>query len=390
MIPISYNVRSLLVRKTTTVASSLGIGLVVFVLASSQMLANGIEKTMAESGSLDKAFVIRKGSDNELSSSIETRLVSIALAGPGVKRSASGDPLGAPEMMVVMTLDRVGGDNQVSNVQLRGVTDGSFAIRPEVKITEGRRAKPGTDEVIVGRRIDGEFDGVKLGQSFDIKKNRSVQVVGVFEADGSQFESEIWADVDTVRSAFGREGLVSSITIALQSKEKLDAYKAAIESDKQLNLQVENEQAYFRRQSENTSDLVRYLGIAIVVFFSVGAMIGAMITMYGAVAGRAREVGTLRALGFSRFNILTSFLLESLMLAMAGGILGGIAALGMGTVEFSMMNMQTFSEVVFSFDPNPEILLGSLVAGGAMGILGGFLPAVRAARTSPVDAMREG
>jgi putative ABC transport system permease protein len=390
VIPVSYNFRSLLVRKTTTIASSLGIGLVVFVLASSQMLANGIEKTMAESGSLDKAFVIRKGSDNELSSSIETRLVGIALAGPGVKRSANGDPLGAPEMMVVLTLDRNGGDKQVSNVQLRGVSAGSFAIRPEVKIIEGRPAKAGTDEVMVGRRIHGAFRGVQLGQSFEIKKNRRVQVVGVFEADGSQFESEIWADVDTVRSAFGREGLVSSITVALESKEKLASYKAAIESDKQLNLQVESEQGYFQRQSENTAGLVRYLGIAIVVFFSVGAMIGAMITMYGAVAGRAREVGTLRALGFSRFNILTSFLLESLMLAIAGGLLGGIAALAMGTVEFSMMNMQTFSEVVFSFDPNPTILLGSLVAGAAMGILGGFLPAVRAARVSPVDAMREG
>jgi len=390
MIPISYNVRSLFVRRATTIATALGIGLVVFVLASSQMLANGIERTMRLSGSLDKAFVIRKGSDNELSSSIETRLVSIALAGPGVKRNAGGNPMGAPELMVVLTLDRVGGSgSDVSNVQLRGVTPSSFEIRPEVRVIEGRPAKPGTDEVIVGRRIHGEFKGVQLNQSFEIKKNRKVQVVGVFEADGSQFESEIWADVDTVRSAFGREGLVSSVTVALESASKLETFKAAIESDKQLNLQVEAEQGYFQRQSENTAGLVRYLGIAIVVFFSVGAMIGAMITMYGAVAGRAREVGTLRALGFSRFNILTSFLLESLMLALLGGILGGIAALSMGAVEFSMMNMQTFSEVVFSFDPDPQILLFSIGMGGLMGIFGGFLPAVRAARTSPIDAMRE-
>jgi len=175
----------------------------------------------------------------------------------------------------------------------------------------------------------------------------------------------------------------------MESASKLEGYKAAIESDKQLNLQVEAERSYFERQSENTAGLVRYLGIAIVVFFSVGAMIGAMITMYGAVAGRAREVGTLRALGFSRLHVLTSFLLESLMLALIGGALGGIAALGMGAVEFSMMNMQTFSEVVFSFDPSPGILGFAIAAGGVMGIFGGFLPAVRAARTSPIDAMRE-
>src|SRR5687768_2669983 len=166
MIPLSYNWRSLLVRKTTTIASALGIGLVVFVLASSQMLANGIEKTMSLSGSLDKAFIIRKGSDNELSSSIETNAVGIALAGPGVKRNAKGEPLGAPEVMVVLTLERNGGTQQVSNVQLRGVTGASFEIRPEVKIVDGRPAKPGTDEVIVGRRIHGEFVGVKMGQKF--------------------------------------------------------------------------------------------------------------------------------------------------------------------------------------------------------------------------------
>jgi putative ABC transport system permease protein len=391
MIPISYNVRSLLVRKTTTIASALGIGLVVYVLASSQMLANGIKKTMGSSGSVDKAFLIRKGSDNELSSGIETGPVGIALAGPGVKRSADGKPLGVGELMLVLTLVRVGGTgSDVSNVQLRGVSQGSFDVRPDVRVIEGRPAKPGTDEVIIGRRIDGKFNGVTVGQSFEIKKNRRVQVVGVFEAGGSQFESEVWADIDTVRAAFGREGLVSSMTVQLESASKLEGYKAAIESDKQLNLQVETERGYFERQSENTAGLVKYLGIGIVVFFSVGAMIGAMITMYGAVAGRLREIGTLRALGFSRLNILTSFLIESLMLALVGGILGGLAALAMGTVEFSMMNMQTFSEVVFSFDPDPGILFFAIAMGGLMGIIGGFLPAVRAARTSPIDAMREG
>lgn len=389
MVPISYNWRSLMVRKTTTVASALGIALVVFVLASSQMLANGIKKTMGESGSLDKGFIIRKGSENELSSSIEQRLVGIALAAPGVKRDASGQPVGAAELMLVIALEKPGTGGQMSNVQLRGTSEAALALRPEMRIIAGRAARSGTDEVVIGRRIRGSFLGVELGQSFEIKKNRKVEVVGVFESNGSSFESEVWADVETVRTAFGREGMVSSITVALESPSKLDTFKAAIEGDKQLNLQVESERAYFERQSEDTAAMIRYLGIAIVVFFSVGAMIGAMITMYGAVAGRSREVGTLRALGFSRRTILASFVMESFMLALIGGALGALASLGMGSVEFSMMNMQTWSEVVFSFDPSPEVVIGSLIAGGVMGIFGGFLPAVRAARISPVDAMRE-
>jgi putative ABC transport system permease protein len=352
------------------------------------MLANGIKKTMGDSGSVGKAFVMRKGADAELSSSIEARFVSIALAAPGVRRGSNGEPMGGGEVMLVIALEKSGTGGQVSNVQLRGISEASIAMRPDVRIVAGRAPKPGTDEVMVGKRIRGKFDGVELGNSFEIKKNRRVSVVGVFEAKGSSFESEIWCDIDTARTGFGREGMVSSITVDLESPSKLESYKAAIESDKQLNLQVMGEREYFEKQSENTAMLVRYLGIAIVIFFSVGAMIGAMITMYGAVAGRVREVGTLRALGFSRLMILTSFVVESLMLALIGGGLGATAALAMGTVEFSMMNMQTWSEVVFSFDPSVEVLLGSLVAGGLMGVIGGFLPALSAARVSPVDAMR--
>jgi putative ABC transport system permease protein len=217
MIPISYNVRSLAVRRTTTVATALGIALVVFVLASSLMLGSGIEKTMGRSGRPDHAFVLRKGSDAELSSSIENRLVSLIMAAPGVAKDGSGAPLGSGEVTVVITLDKVGTDNQVSNVQVRGVTEASFALRPEIRIVEGRPARPGTDEVIVGRAIRGRFKGVELQGSFDLKKNRPMTVVGVFESGGSSFESEVWADIDTVRTSFGREGLVSSVTVKLES-----------------------------------------------------------------------------------------------------------------------------------------------------------------------------
>lgn len=388
MIPISYNVRSLAVRRTTTVATALGIALVVFVLASSLMLGSGIEKTMGRSGRPDHAFVLRKGSDAELSSSIENRLVSLIMAAPGVAKDGSGAPLGSGEVAVVITLDKVGTDNQVSNVQVRGVTEASFALRPEIRIVEGRPARPGTDEVIVGRAIRGRFKGLDLQGSFDLKKNRPMTVVGVFESGGSSFESEVWADIDTVRTSFGREGLVSSVTVKLESKLKYDAFAAAVGTDKQLGLEAMRESVYYEKQSEDTQKFVTYLGVVIAVLFSAGAMIGAMITMYAAVSQRRREVGTLRALGFSRASILISFVLEAVLLALAGGLFGVLAATAMSFVKFSMMNFATFSEVVFSFDPTFEILGTSLLFGGVMGLVGGLLPAVRAARTSPIEAMR--
>ncbi len=388
MIPISYNVRSLAVRRTTTVATALGIALVVFVLASSLMLGSGIEKTMGRSGRPDHAFVLRKGSDAELSSSIENRLVSLIMAAPGVAKDGSGAPLGSGEVTVVITLDKVGTDNQVSNVQVRGVTEASFALRPEIRIVEGRPARPGTDEVIVGRAIRGRFKGVELQGSFDLKKNRPMTVVGVFESGGSSFESEVWADIDTVRTSFGREGLVSSVTVKLESKLKYDAFAAAVGTDKQLGLEAMRESVYYEKQSEDTQKFVTYLGVVIAVLFSAGAMIGAMITMYAAVSQRRREVGTLRALGFSRASILISFVIEAVLLALAGGLFGVLAAMAMSFVKFSMMNFATFSEVVFSFDPTFEILGTSLLFGGVMGLVGGLLPAIRAARTSPIEAMR--
>jgi putative ABC transport system permease protein len=388
MIPINYNVRSLLVRKATTIASALGIGLVVFVLASSQMLANGIRNTMARSGSSSNAIVLRKGADGELSSSFEQRFASLVLAAPGTKRTAQGAPIGTAEVLVVIALAKADNPDQISNLQVRGVSDNVLQVRPEVTIVSGRPARPGTDEVIMGTRLLGQFEGLQVGQRFEVKKNRSAQVVGVFEAAGASFESELWADIDVMRAAFGREAQVSSVTVALDSASKLDGFKAAIEGDKQLDLQVLRESDYFEQQSEGTATLVSFLGGAIVLFFSVGAMIGAMITMYGAVSNRKREVGTLRALGFSRATILSSFLLEAILLALIGGAIGALASLAMSFVKLSMMNQNTWSEMVFSFEPSVGIVVSAILIGGVMGIFGGLLPAVRAARISPIAAMR--
>ena len=389
MIPISYNFRSLAVRRTTTIATALGIALVVFVLAASLMLGEGIERTMGSSGKPDYALVTRKGADGELSSNLENRLISLVMAAPGVSRDGNGLPFGAGEVVTVIALDKIGAEpGQVSNVAVRGVTDNVMKLRPEVRIVDGRPAQPGTDEVIIGQRIRGRFRNVELGSSFDLKKNRPVKVVGVFESQGSSFESEVWGDVDTVRSSFGRDGVVSSVTVKLDSPTKYDGFAQTMQNDKQLGLQVERQDIYYEKQSEATSTFVRILGIIVAVLFSMGAMIGAMITMYAAVAQRRREVGTLRALGFSRFAILTSFLLEASMLALAGGVLGAAFASLLTFVKFSMLNFQTWSEVVFSFRPTPGILITAVVAGAAMGLFGGLLPAIRAARTNPVEAMR--
>jgi putative ABC transport system permease protein len=388
LIPLSYNVRSLFVRKTTTIATALGIGLVVFVLSSSLMLGQGIRNTLVSNGSNNRAIVIRKGSDTEMASGIDANVVSLIMAAPGVKRGNDGQALGTSDVVVVASLDKEGTDGMVSNVLIRGVQPAALLVRPEVRIVEGRPAQPGTDEVIVGKGIRGRFKGTELGASFDLKKNRPVKVVGVFESGGSSLESEVWADIDAVRNSFGRGSSSSSATVVLDSSSAYDAFASYIENDKQLGLEPMRENVYYDKQSEGTSVFITALGAIIAFFFSVGAMIGAMITMYGAVAQRSKEVGTLRALGFSRGAVLLSFLFESVVLATLGGLLGGIASMGMTAVKFSTMNFATWQEISFSFDPSPAIIIGSIVAGGVMGILGGFFPAVAASRLSPIEAMR--
>jgi putative ABC transport system permease protein len=388
LIPLSYNVRSLFVRKTTTIATALGIGLVVFVLSSSLMLGQGIRNTLVANGSAGRAIVLRKGSDTEMASGIDSGVVSLLLAAPGVKRAEDGQALGTADVVVVASLDKSGQEGMVSNILVRGVQPVALKVRPEVRIIEGRQAQPGTDEVIVGKGIRGGFRGTDLGESFELKKNRPVKVVGVFEAGGSSLESEVWADIETVRNSFGRGSSSSSVTVLLDSPAAYDGFAAYVENDKQLGLEPFKESVYYDKQSEGTSLFITVLGAIIAFFFSVGAMIGAMITMYGAVAQRSKEVGTLRALGFSRGAVLLSFLFESIVLALLGGVLGGVASMGMSAVKFSMMNFATWQEISFSFDPTPAIILGSIAAGGVMGIIGGFFPAVSASRLSPIEAMR--
>jgi putative ABC transport system permease protein len=385
MIPVSYNVRNLTVRKTTTAAAASGLALVVFVFASVMMLSNGLTKTLGRSASPDVALVMRKGATSEMESVVDVQNVNLVLNETTVPEPAAG-PRGVAELMVVILLDKVGVDG-ISNVQVRGVTDNATDFRRSVKILAGRKPNAGTDEVMIGKAIRGRFRGLDLEQTFDMKKNRTVKVVGVFEDGGSSYESEVWADVGLVRTTFHRDGYVSSLRVRVPPGS-FAAFKASVESNRQLDMQVMTEAEYYEKQSENTALFISVMGTLIAVFFSIGAMLGAMITMHAAVASRQREIGTLRALGFSRGSILFSFLLEAIMLSLLGGAIGAAASLLMGFVKFSMVNFASWSEIVFAFEPTPAILVRAVIFAGFMGIVGGFFPAVRAARVSPVEAMR--
>jgi putative ABC transport system permease protein len=386
MVPIKYNVRNLIVRRRTTGAAAFGLALVVFVFASSMMLSHGIEKTFGRTAAPNVAIVLRKGSDAEMTSAIEDKQQNLVLA-QAAQVGASKKPIGVGEVLVVILLEKVGA-NGPSNVTVRGVPEDALQFRPSAKIIEGRAASPGADEVIIGNSIRGRFKGLDIGQSFELKKNRPVKVVGVFSDEGSSFESEVWVDLHVARQAFNREGYVSSVRVQLDSASKFDAFKTLVESDRQMGLVAMREADFFEKQSSQTAIFLKFLGGMIAVFFGMGAMIGATITMNAQVAGRSREIGTLRALGFSKSSILFSFLFESLVLSISGGLVGAIAATGMRAVKLTMLNATTWSEVAFSFEPTPRIMITAVIVAAVMGLFGGFLPAVRAARVSPVEAMR--
>lgn len=389
MVPVKYNLRNLAVRKTTSIAAGLGLALVVFVFASVLMLSNGVQKTLGRSADPDMAVVIRKGSDAELASGIEENQIGVISAAPGVAKAPSGQPLVSGELVAILLLDKLGTEG-VSNVQVRGVPDNILELRKDVKIVQGRAARPGTDEVMVGKAITSRFKGLALNETFELRKNRPVTVVGVFEDKGSSFESEVWGDVKTVGAAFGREGFVSSLKVRLESPAKFDGFKANLEGNPQLQVEAMRETDYYEKQSEGTSLFINAMGIVIAVFFSIGASIGAMITMYASIANRQKEIATLRALGFSRLSILTSFLFESVILAVFGGIVGAAASLGMSFVKFSTVNFASFSEITFSFEPTPRILGIAMTVAIAMGLAGGLFPAIRAARMNLVQAIRGG
>lgn len=385
MVPIQYNLRSLWVRKVTTIATAAGVALVVFVFGAALMLSAGVQKAMSISGREDTAIVLRDGSEAELPSSFSADLVNIIRDRPEVKQGAADGAVG--EVVVVLTVDVTDGSG-ISNVMLRGVPPESYRFRPEVKIVSGRMPTPGTNETIVGKAIVGRFVGVAEGKQFDVRNNRPLKVVGTFSAGGSSYESEVWTDVGVLRDSLGRPSVVSSARVRLNSKHDLQAFRTALEADKRLGVDVLRETAYYEKQSEQTAGFLQGMGTMFAVLLSFAAMIFASITMNGAVANRTREIGTLRALGFGQGAILFSFLLEAIFLATVGGAIGTALVMMMSLFTFSTMNFQTFSEIVITFTATPGVVIASLIFSAVMGVLGGIVPAIRASRVSPIEAMR--
>lgn len=384
MVPIRYNVRSLMVRKVTTIATAVGIALVVFVFAAAQMLGEGAQRAMLSSGRDDNVIILRKGSDAELSSGIGNDYKKLGDR-PEVAQVAGAGAIG--EIVIVITAELSNGEG-LTNVLVRGMPAEGIAFRPEAKIVSGRAPKPGTNEVIVGRGISGRFKGIGPGQSFDLRRNRPLQVVGEFTAGGSSYESEVWGDLDVIRRSLGRDDGVSSVRVRLADPSKFEAYRMAVEADKTFSVKAMREPDYYRKQGEGTAQFLTIMGTMIAILFSLAAMLGAAITMNGAVANRTREIGTLRALGFARRSILVSFVLEAIFLSVMGGAIGLVFVMLLSLVSFPVMNFQTFSEIVIGFRATPQIIVSALVFSVVMGLLGGLFPAIRAARVSPVEAMR--
>jgi len=387
MIPIVYNLRSLAVRKTTTLATVLGIALVVFALSSVTMLAAGVRKALSHTGRADVALLLRKGSDSEVVSAIELQTVPLLLSGPEVARKPNGEPDGVAELVVILNVDRH--DQQtVANVQVRGVGDDALHERPDLTIVAGRAARPGTDECLLGRALVDRFAGLRLGGQLELNEQRTLTVVGVMAARGAALESEVWADLHAVQAAFARTGYVSSVRVRLTAPGAFPAYQRALENDPRLGVSVQRETVYLEHQAEGSSGFITGLGGLLCFLLSLGAMLGALITMHAATSQRAREIGTLRALGFGRQSIVASFVLEAALLGALGGVVGTCASLALGWVHFSVVNAQSWNETVFSFEPTWQGALGSLIAAIAMGVLGGLLPALRAARLPLVHALR--
>ena len=382
----NYNLRSMIVRKGTAAMTAGGIAMVVAVFVMTLAIAQGFKATLVASGSPQNAIVLRKSATAETVSSVLRSDVPIIESLPQVARSADGRPLASPELVTIIALPRVT-DNQPANVPARGVGLRAFEVRDSLKFVEGRRLTPGTREINVGRLAMNRFKGLTLGS--DVKFGSTTwHVAGIFTADDASFESEVWGDVDLMQPAFQRDGY-QSMTVKLADPSMFDAFKAAIEADPRLYLEPHREQEYYAEQSRAMTGVIRVFGSFVTFILAIGAVFGAMNTMYAAVAYRTREIGTLRALGFPPFRIVLAFLAESVALALIGGVLGCALALPVHGLSTGTTNFTSFSEVAFKFKITPMLLLGGLIFSAVMGALGGLLPAIRAARIPVARALRE-
>lgn len=384
-IPFAYSIRNLWTRRLTTALTVSGMALVVFVFATILMLAQGLQRTLVETGSYDNAVIIRKGSGSEVQSWIDRAQAGIIETDPIVATGTEGKRLVARELVVLIGLPKKD-TGKVSNVTIRGISEASLALRPQVVLIRGRMPKMGSSEVIVGSSVARRFEDADLGGELRFGM-RQWSIVGIFDAGNTGFTSEIWGDVEQLMPAF-RRPVFSSMILRMNDPSQFEAFKTRVETNPRLTQEVKREMRYYLDQSEMMAKFLRILGISLTFIFSLGAVIGAMITMYAAVANRIGEIGTLRALGFRRRSILIAFLMEALLLGLAGGLAGLFFASFMQLVTVSTVNFQTFSELAFKFSMTIGIAVRALLFAIIMGFMGGVLPALRASHMNIVEALR--
>jgi putative ABC transport system permease protein len=384
-IPLGFIARNLWARRLTTILTAAGLALVSFVFATVLMLDEGLRTTLVTTGEYDNVVLIRRAAETEVQSGIERAQASIAVSHAAIGLDRDGQPLLSKETVVLISLNKRG-SAKPSNVIIRGVGERALTLRPQVRLTSGRMFRPGASEIIAGASIARRFAGAGIGETLRFGQ-RDWTVVGLFDAGNSGFDSEIWGDCDQLMQAF-RRNAYSSVVARLADSALFDSFKRDIEGDQRLTLEAKREQNFYADQSKALSTFISILGLTLSVIFSIGATIGATITMYASVANRVGEIGTLRALGFQRRSILAAFLSEAMLLAMIGGLAGLLLASLMQFMSFSTTNFQSFSELAFGFTLSPAIAGKTVLFSLAMGIIGGFLPALRAARMQIVDALR--
>jgi putative ABC transport system permease protein len=385
-IPFVYNLRSLWARWTSTVVAVLGIAGTVGVFVAMLSLARGFEATLVASGSERNAIVRRAGATSEMDSGVTLEQVRVIEDAPGIER-ASG-PLVSPEVVVVAAFP-LKGHGSDGNAQVRGVSPKALAVRPTVRIVAGRFFQPGLTELVVGRNVAGSYAGLELGNTVRFGGG-TWTVVGVFDAGGTAFDSELWCDASVLKQVYQRpHNLFQSVTVRLTSPDALTGFKDALTVDPRLTVQVDREVEYYAKQSRQLTTLITVLGTIVAVVMGIGAVFGALNTMYSAVAERSREIATMRALGFGTGSVATSFVVEALCIALIGGLLGCLAVLPLNGLTTGTMNWQTFSHLAFAFRVTPLLLVWGLMFALLMGLVGGVPPAIRAARARIAVALRE-
>ena len=384
----ALNIRTIPQRLASSGVAIIGIAGVVVVFVSVLSIAAGFSAAMRESGSPNRALVMRSGADSEMTSGFGGPDVEIMKQAPGIRRTEQG-PMASAELYVIIDLPKKATPDSSANVPMRGIEPLGMTIREEASIVEGRMFEFGTTEVVVGRGASGQFVNLALGDTIVSGQNRW-QVVGIFEADGGVAETEIWTDARVLQGIYRRGNTYQSMLARLDTEESLDTFRDWLTTNPNLNVMVRRENEYYAGQSRALTTLIQNIGFGIAALMGMGAIFGAILTMYTAVASRSREIATLRALGFNSGSVVFSVLSESLTIGAIGGVLGGAAAyLAFNGYQTSTMNFQTFSQVAFAFRVTPALLATGLVYALIMGLVGGILPAVRAARLPISQALRE-